>query len=179
MAVQKLKHGLLAAAIVLGSGAALANDLSELGKSLTPVGAEKKGNAAGTIPDWTGGLVAVPKGFDPAKGYINPFADEKPLFTISAANMAQYAANLTPGQMEMMKRYPTYKMNVYKTHRTAGYRQSVYDNAKAEAPNVKLVDGGNGMEGIKKSNIPFPVPKSGVEVIWNHNFRDLGGSFTR
>lgn len=43
MAVQKLKHGLLAAAIVLGSGAALANDLSELGKSLTPVGAEKKG----------------------------------------------------------------------------------------------------------------------------------------
>ncbi|MEK9816420.1 MAG: DUF1329 domain-containing protein, partial [Limnobacter sp.] len=115
MAVQKLKHGLLAAAIVLGSGAALANDLSELGKSLTPVGAEKKGNAAGTIPEWTGGLVTVPKGFDPAKGYINPFADEKPLFTISAANMAQYAANLTPGQMEMMKRYPTYKINVYKT----------------------------------------------------------------
>jgi hypothetical protein len=179
MAVQKLKHGLLAAAIVLGSGAALANDLSELGKSLTPVGAEKKGNAAGTIPEWTGGLVTVPKGFDPAKGYINPFADEKPLFTISAANMEQYKANLTPGQMEMMKRYPTYKMNVYKTHRTAGYRQSVYDNAKAEAPNVKLVDGGNGVEGIKKSNIPFPVPKSGVEVIWNHNFRDLGGSFTR
>lgn len=42
MTVQKLKHGLLAAAIILGSGAALANDLSELGKSLTPVGAEKK-----------------------------------------------------------------------------------------------------------------------------------------
>jgi hypothetical protein len=41
------------------------------------------------------------------------------------------------------------------------------------------VDGGNGVEGIKKSNIPFPVPKSGVEVIWNHNFRDLGGSVVR
>ncbi|MFN7506206.1 MAG: DUF1329 domain-containing protein, partial [Limnobacter sp.] len=92
MAVQKLKHGLLAAAIVLASGAALANDLSELGKSLTPVGAEKKGNAAGTIPEWTGGLVTVPKGFDPDKGYVNPFADEKPLFTISAANMDQYKA---------------------------------------------------------------------------------------
>ena len=179
MAVQKMKYGLLAAAIVLGSGAALANDLSELGKSLTPVGAEKKGNAAGTIPDWTGGLVKPPAGFDPAKGYTNPFADEKPLFTVSSANMDQYKANLTPGQMEMMKRYPTYKMNVYKTHRTAGYRQSVYDNAKAEAPNVKLVDGGNGVEGIKKSNIPFPIPKSGVEVIWNHNFRDLGGSVVR
>ena len=37
MTVQKLKHGLLAAAIILGSGAALANDLSELGKSLTPI----------------------------------------------------------------------------------------------------------------------------------------------
>lgn len=121
----------------------------------------------------------VPKGFNPETGYVDPFAGEKPLFTISSANMAQYAANLTPGQMEMMKRYPTYKMNVYKTHRTAAYRQGVYDAAKAEAPNVKLVDGGNGVEGIKKSNIPFPVPKSGVEVIWNHNFRDLGGSVVR
>jgi len=44
---------------------------------------------------------------------------------------------------------------------------------------VKLVEGGNGLTGIKKSNIPFPVPKSGIEVIWNHIFRDLGGSVTR
>ena len=179
MAVHTLKRGLLAAAIILGSGAALANDLSELGKSLTPVGAEKKGNAAGTIPDWTGGLNTVPKGFNPETGYVDPFASEKPLFTISSANMAQYQANLTAGQMEMMKRYPTYKMNVYPSHRTAAFRQQVYDAVKAEAPSIKLADGGNGVLNIKKSNVPFPFPTQGIEVIWNHIFRDLGGSIVR
>lgn len=180
MAVRMFKTGLLATSLAVFAATGWAADLSELGKSLTPVGAERKGNAAGTIPEWTGGLTKPPAGFNgEASGYINPFADEKPLFTITAANMEQYKANMTPGQIEMMKRYPTYKMHVYPTHRTAGYNQSVYDHAKAEAPNVKLVENGNGVSGIKKSNIPFPVPKSGVEVIWNHNFRDLGGSFTR
>ena len=70
MAVHKLKSGLLATAIVLATGVVQANDLSELGKSLTPVGAEKKGNAAGTIPDWTGGLNSIPKGFNPETDYI-------------------------------------------------------------------------------------------------------------
>ncbi|HEY1057103.1 MAG TPA: DUF1329 domain-containing protein [Limnobacter sp.] len=173
------RQGILAAALLLSLGAAQAQSLDELGKSLTPVGAERKGNAAGTIPEWTGGIAKAPAGFNIDKFSTYPFADDKPLYTITAANMEQYKANLTPGQMELMRRYPTYKLNVYTTRRTAAYRQSVYDNAKAEAPNVKLVEGGNGVTGIKKSNIPFPIPKSGIEVIWNHIFRDLGGSVTR
>lgn len=156
-----------------------AADFSRLGKDLTPVGAEKAGNAAGTIPEWTGGISKPPAGFNPEKGYLDPFASEQPLFTITKANMDKYKDNLAPGQIELLKRYPSYKMKVYPTHRTAAYRADVYKAAKAEAPNVKLTDGGNGVEGVKNTNIPFPIPKTGVEVIWNHNFRDLGGSITR
>ncbi|HAO74366.1 MAG TPA: DUF1329 domain-containing protein, partial [Pseudomonas sp.] len=32
------------------------SEAARLGSELTPVGAEKAGNAAGTIPAWTGGL---------------------------------------------------------------------------------------------------------------------------
>ena len=100
-------------------------DLSKLGSTLTPVGAEKAGNAAGTIPAWNGGLSKPPAGFDPAKGYLDPFAADKPVMTITAANMEQHKDKLAPGQMEMMKRYPTYKINVYPTQRTAAYRADV------------------------------------------------------
>lgn len=173
----------LTAALAVAGASSLAfsvnaADFSRLGKDLTPMGAEKAGNG-GDIPAWDGGICKPVAGFNPAKGYTNPFASEKPLFTITAANMGQYKDKLAPGQMEMLKRYPTYKMNVYPTHRTACYRDEVYAAAKAEAPNVKLTDGGNGVEGVKKSNIPFPIPTEGVQVIWNHNFRDLGGSITR
>lgn len=177
----KLSWSTLAVAGLLGFATANAADLSELGKSLTPIGAEKAGNAAGTIPAWDGGITKPPAGWNREKqqNYINPFADEKPLFVIDKNNMAEYAANMTPGQMEMMKRYPTYKMRVFPSHRTVAYRQSIYDAVKAEAPKIKLADGGNGVLNINKSTVPFPIPKSGVEVIWNHLFRDLGGTVIR
>lgn len=167
---------------LLGGGFAMtaqAADFSKLGTSLTPIGAEKAGNAAGTIPEWKGGITKPPAGFDPNKGYLDPFASEKPILTISAANMAEHKDKLAPGQMEMMKRYPSYKMNVYPTHRTAAFRAEVYKHAKDEAPNIKLAEGGNGILNLKKSNVPFPIPTEGVQVIWNHIMRDLGGSITR
>ncbi|KAB0763476.1 DUF1329 domain-containing protein, partial [Pseudomonas aeruginosa] len=35
-----------------------ADEAAKLGTSLTPLGAEKAGNADGSIPAWTGGLAA-------------------------------------------------------------------------------------------------------------------------
>ena len=167
---------------LLGTGLtvqAQSADYSKLGTTLTPIGAEKAGNAAGTIPAWNGGISKPPAGFDPAKGYLDPFASEKPTLTISAANMDQHKDKLAPGQMEMMKRYPTYKINVYPTQRTAAYRADVYKFAKEEAAGIKLAEGGNGILNLKKSNVPFPIPTEGIQVIWNHIMRDLGGSITR
>jgi len=46
-----------AAAIATPAAAELsAADVAKLGTTLTPMGAEKGGNAAGTIPAWDGGL---------------------------------------------------------------------------------------------------------------------------
>ena len=156
-----------------------AADFNQLGTTLTPMGAEKGPDADGSIPAWTGGMTKPIAGFDPSKGYKDPFEGEKPLFTITAANMDKYKDKLAPGQMEMLKRYPTYKLNVYPTKRTAAFRNDIYKYAKEEAADIKLAEGGNGILNLKKSNVPFPIPADGIQVLWNHIMRDLGGSIVR
>jgi hypothetical protein len=174
---------LIALGAFVGFGSAFAGMTAEeaarLGKDLTPIGAERAGNKAGTIPEWTGGVTKPPAGFDPTKGYADPFASEKPLYTITAANMAQYKDQLAAGQMELLKRYPSYKINVYPTHRTGAFPQSVYDAAKAEGVGAALTGGGTGVTNTVRSTVPFPVPKAGVEVLWNHMMRFRGGNFIR
>ena len=135
--------------------------------TLTPMGAEAKGNEDGTIPPWEGGITEVPEGFEEGN-YVDPFADDKILFTITAANVAEYADKLSPGQMGIFKRYPnTFKMNVYATRRSASYPQRIYDWAVKNATTAELVEGGNGFANARES-VPFPIPKEGVEVVWNH-----------
>src|SRR5512140_2931312 len=60
------------------------DQLRRLDTDLTPVGAQRAGNADGSIPAWTGGL---PKSapIDPKVGYADPFADDRRLYTITAA----------------------------------------------------------------------------------------------
>ena len=91
------------------------------GPKINALGAEMAGNAAGTIPEWTGGLTKAPVGFDPKKGYLDPFAAEKPLYTITQANLAQYEKLLPAGQIALLKRYSSYSIPVYKNHRTASF----------------------------------------------------------
>lgn len=174
----------LAVGMTLGMGTANADmtpdEVARLGKDLTPVGAEKAGNKDGSIPAWDGGLTKAPAGFDPAKGYANPYPADKPLFTITAANAAQYKDLLAPGQQEMLKRYPnSFKMNVYPTRRTAAYPQSVYEQIKAEGVKTKLAENGNGVLNLDRSAVPFPLPNNGLEVMWNHVSRYFGGVWTR
>src|SRR6478672_10729548 len=87
----------------LAIGAALATpamaelsaaDLAKLGTTLTPVGAEKAGNAAGTIPAWDGGITNVVAGYKPGGNYPDPYASDKPLFTIDRNNVDKYKDNL-------------------------------------------------------------------------------------
>ncbi|TAJ55424.1 MAG: DUF1329 domain-containing protein [Nevskiaceae bacterium] len=144
-----------------------AAEADKLGTTLTPIGAEKAGNAAGTIPAWTGGLTTVVAGFKTGGHYPDPFADDKPLFTIEAASADKYKDNLSPGQMALLKRYPTFKMKVYPTRRSGAYPAGIYAETKANATKVKLVQGGNGIEGTT-GGVPFPIPQSGLEAIWNH-----------
>ncbi|MGF0240965.1 DUF1329 domain-containing protein [Rhodococcus sp. IEGM1300] len=155
-----------------------AAEADKLGKSLTPMGAEMAGNADGSIPAWK----PLPKnaGTVDSKGFLSdPFASEKPLFTITAQNVDQYKEKLAPGQYAMFKRYPdTFKMPVYPSHRGSTVPDEVFAAIKKNATNTNLVSGGNGLENFETA-VPFPIPKSGVEVIWNHITRYRGGSVTR
>jgi len=156
-----------------------ADEAAKLGTTLTPIGAEKAGNADGSIPEWTGGLPTNAGAVD-AKGFLaDPFASEQPKFTITAQNVAQYKDKLTPGQQAMFQRYPdTFKMPVYPTHRTATVPANVLEATKKNATNTKLVEGGNGLENFDQAN-PFPIPQNGLEAIWNHITRYRGGSVQR
>jgi hypothetical protein len=147
-------------------------EIDSLGTTLTPIGAEKAGNAAGTIPEWTGGLPTDAGQSLPNNFLESPFKDDQPEFVITAQNYQQYKDNLTPGQVALFERYPeTFKMPVYKTERSVGFPQSVYDQVKATAGQAKLVNGGDGISGFAHGSFAFPIPKSGAEVVWNHNTR--------
>ena len=176
-----LQTGVLALSLLATSvmAAVSADEAAKLDTTLTPVGAERAGNADGSIPAWTGGLPTNAGAVD-GKGFLaDPFSAEKPLFTITAQNVEQYKAKLSPGQLAMFKRYPdTFKMPVYPTHRSATLPEKVLAATKANATKTNLVQGGNGLENFQTAN-PFPIPKNGLEVIWNHITRYRGGSVRR
>ena len=161
-----------------GWAQATAEEVAKLGKDLTPFGAEQAANADGTIPAWDGGITAPPAGYKAGDRHADPYASDKIVATISAANMDQYADKLTPGHQAMLKTYDSFKMNVYPTHRSAAAQQRIYDATKRIAADVKVVDGGQGLENYGEG-IPFPMPKQGIEVVWNHLARWRGNNVDR
>lgn len=153
-----------------------ADEAAKLGKNLTPLGAEMAGNAAGTIPAWTGGLTKPAAGYKENGHHPDPYAADKPLFVIDASNADKYQANLSPGQIAMLKKYPTFKMSVYPTRRSASAPKRHYDETIANATRAKLAEGGNGVVGTT-GGVPFPIPKDGLEAIWNQLLRYRGDSY--
>lgn len=146
---------------MVGSGSA-----AQLGEFLTPIGAERAGNASGTIPPWEGGLdkKVVERGY-------NPFSKDEPLYIITAENADDYATVLTEGHRALFKRFPkTYRMLVYPTRRSASYPAAFYDETIKNAKRVSLNADGHGFCCTARG-FPFPIPKSGREVIWNHVMR--------
>lgn len=156
-----------------------ADQVARLGQDLTPIGAERAGNADGSIPAWDGGIKAAPAGYKPGDHHPNPFAEDKVLYTITKANVAEYRQLLSPGQVALFDLYPdTFKMNVYQTRRSASFPQYFYDATKNVAANAELVQGGNGLKNAA-IGIPFPVPSNGLEAIWNHTVRYRGVAASR
>lgn len=168
--------GLLSAQMGAALAAVSADEAKKLGTELTEVGAEKAGNKDGTIPAYTGGLTKPPAGFDKTKNVRpDPFANEKPLFSIDAKNMDQYAAKLSEGTKALMKANADYRVDVYPTHRTAAYPKSVLENSVANATRAKVSDDGVSMQGAR-AGIPYPIPKSGNEAMLNYLARYQGVS---
>ena len=165
--------------LLIGSSEVLAKvsvqTASQLGDNLTVMGAEKAANKSGSIPKYMGGL-EQDESADPLSDI---YANEKPLFIITSKNISKYKDQLSDGQKALFKKYPdSYKMPVYKTHRTSRYPERIIDKAQSNAVNSELLDGGNGLANFDES-IPFAIPQSGLEVIWNHVSRYRGGSIER
>src|SRR5207249_10936931 len=132
-------------------------------------------NKEGTIPPYTGKGVAAPADYDPADPGQRPSPyKDKPLYTITAQNAAQYADKLD-GLIEVFKRYPEFRMNVYPTHRDVVYPQYVIENTQKNATSCKAVNDGLKLEGCH-GGIPFPAPKTGREAMWNHLVYYVGHS---
>ncbi len=154
-------------------------EAARLGRDLTPVGAEKAGNADGTIPEWTGGITSPPAGYRVGMFHPDPFAADKIQFTITAQSYQQYADKLSVGQKAMFEKYPdTFKMHVYPTRRSASFPERTYEFTKKNATTCKLVSDGEGIENCAEG-LPFPIPQNAHEVIWNHKLKYKGVALSR
>ena len=150
-----------------------ADQAARLDNDLTPLGAERAGNAAGTIPAWTGGITQPPAGYAPGMHHPDPYAGDQPLYVITAANLEQYRDKLTAGAIALLQAYADYKLPVYPTRRSASVPARVYDATKANATRASLERDGASVVGAI-GGIPFPIPQNGLEVMWNHLLRFRG-----
>ena len=176
----KLKTIFFGTAFALGGIACAASseqDAARLGKDLTPVGAERAGNKEGTIPAWTGGDMKAPAGWKAGTPRPDPYGSEKRQFSIDASNVARYKDKLAPGQVEMIKSIPGYRMDVYATHRSCGYPDSYYDRTRKNAAMAKLGANGRDLAEALGAGVPFPIPQNGTEAMWNHKLHWKGEGF--
>jgi hypothetical protein len=154
------------------------SEAARLGADLTPLGAETAGNADGTIPAWNGGILTPPAGYKVGDHHQDPFTADEPLYTVTPSNLGQYESKLTAGSVSLLKAYADYKLIVYPTRRSANAPQRIYDATKANAITGTLANNGNSFENAL-TGIPFPLPASGLEVMWNHLARYRGVSASR
>ncbi len=145
-------------------------EAARLDGDLTPLGGERAGNAAGTIPAWTGGVTTAPAGYEPGMHHPDPFADDQPLHTITPADADRYQDQLTAGHRALLQTYPDYKLVVYPTRRSVANPQYIYDATKKTAIDAKLAPDGNGVLDAV-IGVPFPLPANGQEAMWNHLLR--------
>ena len=108
------------------SAGAKPEQINRLSSDLTPVGAERAGNASGSIPEWTGGITRPPDNYKPGDHHQDPFSGETPLLRIDQQNVHHSAALLSAGHIAMLQRYADYFIDVYPTHRSAALPQRVY-----------------------------------------------------
>jgi hypothetical protein len=168
-----------ALALTLSCGSVLAKvtpeEAARLGKDLTPVGAERGPSQDGTIPEWK---PAQRRGALSGEYPNDPTIDgDKPLFTITKANMAQYADKLSEGHKHLLNTYDSYKMNVYPSHRFVTWPNEIFEATKVNATNCVMIDPDT--PDNCKLGFPFPIPKTGAEPVWNHKVKWRGEAVTR
>jgi hypothetical protein len=131
------------------------------------MGAEIAGSENG-VAAYSGQFVGSWPGLRNRHGYDpGPYADEAPLFTITADSQAQHAERLSEGMKALLKAYPqTFRMPVYPSRRDFGFPDWACATAQHNARHARLLDGGLGADGIGGAPA-FPQPRNGLEAIWS------------
>lgn len=147
------------------------------GAKLTTFGAEKAGNKEGTIPAYSGKAPKAPASYNPKDPgqRPDPYGD-KPLFSITAQNADKYADKLD-AMVELFKKYPNYRMDIYPTHRDFAYPQYFLDNSIKNATSCKGTNNELKLEGCY-GGMPFPIPKTGYQAMWNHMLQFHGHAYS-
>ncbi len=146
---------------------------ARLEQDLTPLGGERAGNPAGTIPPWTGGLATPPPGYIGGMHHLDPYANDAELYRVSKDNLGEYRPLLARGLQVYLQQNPQAFLRVFPTRRSAAVPLRIYDETRKNASSAVMVNGGNGVENAA-AGIPFPLPTNGLEVIWNHILRYRG-----
>jgi hypothetical protein len=192
-----MRYRIIMAAGLIGCAGGLQAKVSQeqadrlCGPELTCIGAERKGNADGTIPEWVGRKSEhfPPQSFTITYEKLSSLSREeeralsaavyadKPRLVITRENMAQHADKLTEGHRWLLTNYPTYKMPVYATERTGFFPETVEQATKRNAVTAELV----GTDDVRNAvlGFPFPIPQNGAEVIWNHKMKYLAENARR
>ncbi|MBC9251479.1 outer membrane lipoprotein-sorting protein [Pseudomonas alcaligenes] len=175
----KFAYSVLALSLSLAAAgqaqaAVSASEAAKLGSSLTAIGAEKAASADGSIPAYDGGLTQAPAGFKAGDSVRpDPYAAEKPLLVIDGKNVEQYKSQLSATTVELAKRFPSFRVELYPTHRSVALPQAVLDNSVKNATTAKALEGGLAIDNVLPG-VPFPIPQSGAEAMWNFLLRYQG-----
>ncbi|MGA4640133.1 DUF1329 domain-containing protein [Stutzerimonas stutzeri] len=146
-----------------------------LGSTLTPLGGDAAASGNGEIPAWTEpGPQEAGWSYGQVRGEHWKFKDDEPLYSIDSSNVAQHADKLAPAQIELFKKVPDYRMDVYPTRRTCSAPDFVAANTRRNIGFAKLDSTGVALEEAHVPGIPFPLPESGAEVMWNMKMRYRG-----
>jgi len=167
--------GLGAAPGVSVTAAVTPEQADHLGKDLTAIGAERAGNPDGTIPAYEGGEAPLAGwSWGKVRSRYSKFKDEQPLFSIDASNVERYAPHLTEAQITALKTVPGYRMDIYPSHRTCSIDPAYAERTRQNATEARIGADGWSLEHAKTAGVPFPIPQSGVEAMYNARMRPQG-----
>ena len=106
-----------------------ADDVARLGTDLTPLSAaERAGNADGTIPEWTGGHHKAAGGLPTRRAPPRPVRRRQAALRHRPVQPGPSTGTSFPRDTSvMLETYPTFKLTVYPTRRSASAPRRIYD----------------------------------------------------
>lgn len=176
--ITAFRCAILMVALTVAVGGAQGQERDGAVAGSTPMGAIRAGDSHRFIPEWTGGFAEPVKDALPGRLHPDPFFEEGRWFTVGPADLARYRVRMSAGMRELLTRFPRFEVPLFLTRRTAAAPPRIYAATQENATRATLQENGLVVRGAAVG-VPFPVPRSGAEAMWNHLLRWRGVSMVR